>query len=61
MALTDSEAIKEMRVIIDQFIEPGNWSGDMTWVGDPTNNPRFLASRLLDVFNRLEREQTELK
>lgn len=59
MALTDSEAIKEMRIIIDQFIDSENWTEDMKWIGDPTNNPRFLASRLLEVFKKLEQNKPD--
>ena len=61
MAVKDSEAIREMRVVIDQFINPENWSEDMKWIGDPTNNPRFLGSRLLAAFKRLEKEYDESK
>ena len=57
--MKDSEAVEEMRVVVKQFIDPENWSDDMKWIGDPTNNPRILGSRLLAAFKRFEREQTK--
>ena len=56
---TESKAMEEMRVVVDQFIDPENWSEDMKWIGDPTNNPRFLGSRLLAAFKRFEKEQSK--
>ena len=57
--MKESEAIEEMRAVVDQFIDADNWSEDMKWVGDPKNNPRFLGSRLLEAFKKLERELTK--
>ena len=56
---TESKAMEEMRVVVDQFIDADNWSEDMKWIGDPTNNPRFLGSRLFAAFKKLERELTK--
>ena len=59
MAVTESDTIREMRIIIDQFIDPDNWTEDMKWIGDLTDNPRILMSRLLVGIKKLEQKKPD--
>jgi hypothetical protein len=57
--MTESKAIQEMRIIIDQFIDPKNWTEDMKWIGDLKDNPRVLMSRLLVGIKKLEQKKPD--